>query len=155
MANRLDSVPFLDHIKADFFAENYNYPNDTVKIDVQKISFPDGFFDGLLILHVLEHVEDDLGAMKEIYRVLKNGGFAIIESPCNRRADESLDCTKMDAEGRQRTCKQYDHQRLFACSDIREKLQKSGLRCYEFELSEEMHSKMSPFASAPQFICEK
>lgn len=155
MAKRLDTVPLFDHVKGDYFANNYDYPNDTVTIDVQDIKFPDGFFDGLLILHVLEHVQNDLLAMRELYRVLKTGGFALIESPCNSLADESIDCTEMDSEERTRVCKQYDHMRLFSCSDIRDKLAKSGLRCHEFELGEEMHSKMSPFASMPQYLCEK
>jgi SAM-dependent methyltransferase len=37
--------------------------------------------DGVTALNVLEHTDDDLIALKEIYRILKPGGIAHIEVP--------------------------------------------------------------------------
>ena len=46
-----------------------------------RINFPDNNFDVVLALDVLEHLEDERPAIKEIDRVLKSGGVAIITVP--------------------------------------------------------------------------
>ncbi len=43
--------------------------------------FNEETFDGILCLDMLEHLEDDLGGIKEIYRLLKKRGSAIITVP--------------------------------------------------------------------------
>jgi len=45
--------------------------------DMQELSFSDNSFDGLLNNHVLEHIPDDEKALKECYRVIRPGGFAL------------------------------------------------------------------------------
>jgi len=45
--------------------------------DMQELSFADNSFDGLLNNHVLEHIPDDQKAVRECYRVIKPGGFAL------------------------------------------------------------------------------
>lgn len=46
-----------------------------------KIDFPDGRFDLVLALDVLEHIKNDIRAIQEIERVLKPGGWVIITVP--------------------------------------------------------------------------
>ena len=48
--------------------------------------FADGTFDLVLCNHVLEHIEDDQVAIKELARVLRPGGIAILQAPVPRRA---------------------------------------------------------------------
>ena len=43
--------------------------------------FPDGSFDVITLKHTLEHVEDPMGALREIKRVLKDGGVAFVIVP--------------------------------------------------------------------------
>lgn len=45
------------------------------------MNFPDRSFDAILLLDVLEHIEDDNVVAKEMYRVLKPGGVAIVFVP--------------------------------------------------------------------------
>jgi SAM-dependent methyltransferase len=49
--------------------------------DVCKIPFPDQSFDLILATDIIEHVDDDLTALREIHRVLKPGGRALITVP--------------------------------------------------------------------------
>ena len=43
--------------------------------------FPDGMFDCVLALDVIEHIDDDGAALKEMMRVLKPNGLLIIKVP--------------------------------------------------------------------------
>jgi predicted SAM-dependent methyltransferase len=51
------------------------------KVDVTEIPFESASFDLVLCSHVLEHVVDDGKAMKEIFRILRPGGMAIVAVP--------------------------------------------------------------------------
>lgn len=53
--------------------------------DAAYLPFVNDSFDAITMLHVLEHIKDGGGALKEIYRVLKKGGSAIIVTPNNNR----------------------------------------------------------------------
>jgi SAM-dependent methyltransferase len=49
--------------------------------DVRSMPYADGAFDVVLAFDVLEHVEDDADAVREISRVLRPGGFFIFTVP--------------------------------------------------------------------------
>ncbi|HEX6166764.1 MAG TPA: class I SAM-dependent methyltransferase [Acidimicrobiales bacterium] len=42
--------------------------------DATRLPFPDGSFDRIIAAEVLEHVDDDMGAVRELVRVLRPGG---------------------------------------------------------------------------------
>jgi glycosyltransferase involved in cell wall biosynthesis/protein-L-isoaspartate O-methyltransferase len=50
-----------------------------------------GTFDSVVCLNVLEHVEDDLGALRNIFSALKPGGRAIVLVPQDQKAYGTLD----------------------------------------------------------------
>jgi SAM-dependent methyltransferase len=66
----------LEYIKCDLYPKK-----DWREIDITKIDFNDSYFDILICNHVIEHVPDHLLALKEITRVLKKDGIAIIQTP--------------------------------------------------------------------------
>lgn len=43
-----------------------------------------GKYDSIIALNVLEHIKDDLLALQELYKMLKNGGILIILVPCHK-----------------------------------------------------------------------
>jgi len=49
--------------------------------DIHALPFDDNSQDAIICVSVLEHVEDPIRACKEIYRVLKPGGMALIYIP--------------------------------------------------------------------------
>ena len=64
------------YLTADLFN-----PSAMVKMDITDIHYPNQSFDVILCSHVLEHVDNDINAMKEFYRVLKDDGWAILLVP--------------------------------------------------------------------------
>jgi glycosyltransferase involved in cell wall biosynthesis len=55
-------------------------------------TFPTGqSFDTVVCLNVVEHVEDDLGALRNIWNALGDGGRAVILVPCGPQLYGSLD----------------------------------------------------------------
>lgn len=52
-----------------------------INTDVINIAFPDETFDFIYCSHVLEHVEEDEKALREMRRVLRVGGCAIFQVP--------------------------------------------------------------------------
>ncbi|MDP3697326.1 MAG: sugar nucleotide-binding protein [Candidatus Taylorbacteria bacterium] len=50
-------------------------------IDAHKLNFPDNYFNTVLLLDVIEHLEDESWAVREIQRVLAPGGIAVVMVP--------------------------------------------------------------------------
>ena len=48
---------------------------------LETMKFPDRSFDVVIMNHVIEHLPDPLMTLKEIHRVLKDGGHLLIETP--------------------------------------------------------------------------
>jgi SAM-dependent methyltransferase len=49
--------------------------------DIRALEFPDRRFDLVLATDIIEHVDDDLGALRELRRVLKPGGYLLLTVP--------------------------------------------------------------------------
>lgn len=80
--------------------------------DLQRLPFADDSFDLVVASHVLEHVHDDLLAIKEVSRVLQPGGVALIQVPVSQHPhteDDPID----DPEERRRRYGQRGHVRLY------------------------------------------
>lgn len=67
---------FTHYETADLVEEDVDH-----RIDIQRIPFPDSVFDIVYASHVLEHVSNDLQALREISRILRPGGIAILPVP--------------------------------------------------------------------------
>jgi SAM-dependent methyltransferase len=103
-------------------------PLAKVKMDIHQIPFEENRFDVVLCNHVLEHVKDDIKAMQEIYRVLKPGGFAIIQVPffAPLEAVTFEDNSITNKRERERIFGQDDHVRKYG-TDYPQRIAKSGL----------------------------
>jgi SAM-dependent methyltransferase len=121
-------IPGVDYTSGDLFSEVVD-----VKLDVTAIQFAENTFDLVLCNHVLEHVPDDLLAMKEILRVLKPGGLAILQTPISlvlEATDEEL--ADIPREERIRRFGQEDHCRIYAL-DYPDRLRAAGFEVEIFD----------------------
>ncbi|MEQ8264318.1 class I SAM-dependent methyltransferase [Pseudohaliea sp.] len=83
-----------------------------IKLDITASHLPDSGFDTICCSHVLKHVEDDRAALKEIYRMLKPGGVAMIMVPVTE-ATTLEDPNVSSPEERTRRYGQADHVRAY------------------------------------------
>lgn len=62
-----------------------------IQFDLVDCPLPDRSVDVVIALNVLEHIKDDKSALKQIYRILKPGGYAIIEVPSGQNLYDFFD----------------------------------------------------------------
>lgn len=97
------------------------------RVDIQAMPDATGSVDLLLANHVLEHVDDDLAALREIARVLAPGGAAILQTPYSPVLHRTWsDPGIVDPEARRRAYGQEDHVRLYG-RDIVDRFASVGL----------------------------
>ena len=65
--------------------------NCDVILDITDIKFKDNFFDVIICNHVLEYVKDERKAMRELFKVLKPKGIAILQVPIFKKAKETFE----------------------------------------------------------------
>lgn len=70
------SRQFGKYETADLYMEGVDH-----KVDIQNLPFTDSTYDFVFASHVLEHIPDDRKAIKEIRRILKPNGIAILPVP--------------------------------------------------------------------------
>lgn len=109
------------------------------KIDITAIAYPDATFDLVLANHVLEHVPDDARALAEVWRVLKPGGHAVLQTPYSGRLINSWSDPGIDTdEARRIAFGQEDHVRLYG-RDIFGRIAAAG-----FESQVALHDELLP-----------
>jgi SAM-dependent methyltransferase len=118
-----------NYLSADLFD-----PRAMVKMDICDIQYPDSTFDIILCNHVLEHVLDDRKAMQEFHRVLKVGGWAILNVPLSSETTFE-DPTIVDPKERLRVFGQEDHVRRYG-GDYVDRLRDSGFAVQIFQVED-------------------
>lgn len=106
------------------------YPADpnVEKIDITQIPYPDNTFDAVFCNHVLEHVPDYRKAMSELCRVMKPGGFGILQTPFSAVLHKNFEDDSINTDAlRFYFYAQEDHVRLFAWPEFENGLREAGL----------------------------
>ena len=111
----------IDYVSADVTGEPAS-----VRSDLTAIAFSDNRFDCIFCYHVLEHIQEDTKAMRELFRVLKPGGWAIPQVPIDWERDKTLeDPAIVTPEQRECFYRQFDHVRLYG-RDYKDRLEEAG-----------------------------
>ncbi len=104
-------------LSGDFISE-YEY-------DITKIASPDSSFDLILCYHILEHVTNDIAAMKELFRILKPTGTILIQTPF-KKGEIYEDETITSEKDRLLHFGQEDHVRIYSVTGLKKRLESVG-----------------------------
>lgn len=108
------------------------------KIDITNMKqYKDNSFDFFVCSHVVEHVDDDTKAFKELYRVLKPGGRGIIMTPIiDKPGVHDEDPAEKKVSERWRRFAQDDHVRLYEKSVFLKRIKQAGFNVREYTVKD-------------------
>ena len=79
----------LNYVTGDLLS-----PIADMHFDLHEIPLEDNQYEVIFCNHVMEHVKDDLQCMKELYRIMKPGGWGIMQVPIDSNRNETYeDCS--------------------------------------------------------------
>ena len=131
LSRKLKRMPFVDYRSADLYR---NKVDDRVDItDMRR--YADNSFDVVLCSHVLEHVPDDRRAMRELHRILRPAGFAIVMVPLVHGVDETNEDKAIDTPAlRWKYFGSDDHVRQYGRRDFADRLAAAGFEVERLDI---------------------
>lgn len=106
--------------------------------DVTRLPFPDGSFDRIIASEILEHIDDDMGAINELLRVLRPGGTFAATVPAT--LPEQI-CWKITDEYHAPKV-EGGHVRIYRRGELAQRMEAAGL---DIIGSHRAHSLHSPY----------
>ena len=155
ISNRLKRVGFLD-----YWTSSLDGKDTRAKIDITNMSFPDDQFDAIYCSHVLEHVTEDRSAIREFWRILRPGRWALLQVPITPGLDVTAeDKAVVDPNERARLYGQWDHVRAYG-SDYPDRLREAGFNVTVSRAGDILTSKQIihwgiETCEEPIFYCQK
>jgi len=115
------ALPNIEYLSID-----KSSPHAMRHMDVTSLDLLENHLDCIFCYHVLEHVPDDRKAMQEIFRVLKPGGWAILQVPIDSTLEKTLEGSHItDPKERRRLFGLEDHVRTYGL-DYKQRLEEAG-----------------------------
>jgi hypothetical protein len=118
----IKSMSDVLYLTADFCK-----PPADLLFDLTKAPFPDCMFDAIICNHVLQEIPDDRAAMAEIRRMLRPGGWAVLQVPLSHVLKDTFE----DPAGTSpwsRVFKESHYARIYSAKDYRRRLEACGLQ---------------------------
>src|SRR5690606_22307716 len=122
----------------DYTTTDLESPLAVVKADICNLPFENDAYDVILCNHVLEHIPDDTKAMRELYRILKPGGMAVLQIPQDLSREKTFEDNSItDKKERTKIFGQYDHVRVYG-RDYFDKLRSIGFKVDAVDYTEKL-----------------
>ena len=129
---------FMTLANIDYISADLDSPLAMVNMDITKIQYENNYFDIIICNHVLEHIPNDRQAMSELYRVLKPGGWSILQVPISLSLDRTYeDPTVTASDEREKKFGQSDHVRIYA-KDYKDRLESVGFTVEVYSFGKEL-----------------
>ncbi len=104
--------------------------------DVTKLPFPDGAFDRIIASEILEHIDDDIGALTELVRVLRPGGTFAATIPAT--LPEQI-CWKITDEYHAPKV-EGGHVRIYKRGELARRMEAAGLEVFHQHRAHALHT---------------
>ncbi len=122
---RILSTLFSQHLGEKYLSVDLSNPRAMIQMDITDIHYEENSFDYIYCSHVLEHIVDDKKAMRELLRVLKKDGWAILLVPIQTQGKTFEDKSIVTPEERLKAYGHPEHVRNYG-NDYALRLQESG-----------------------------
>ncbi|MDC1186437.1 methyltransferase domain-containing protein [Crocinitomicaceae bacterium] len=137
---------FLDKFKAqknlDYLTADIVSPIADIHFDLHNIPIEDNRFDIVFCNHVMEHVDDPNQCMSELFRVMRLGGWAIMQVPQDFSRETTYEDKSITSpEEREKHYWQKDHVRLFG-KDYPDYMRRAGFEIEEFHPKEKLGAEL-------------
>lgn len=154
--SRFKKMRNLDYTTAD--VEGGHVPGKEV-IDATAIPKPDNLYDVVICIHVLQHVEDDAKALREIFRVLKPGGWAILNSRMDPMSATTREISNADLSKDQRDVMHADALYRVYGQDFKLRLERAGFAVtvdhYLASLNRKTVERCFLYTVGEVYLCQK
>lgn len=123
LARKMMEIKNINYISTDLsgnFIAKHRY-------DITNLNIPSNSIDLIICYHILEHIEEDQKAMNELYRVLKPGNKAIIQTPF-KEGDIYENPSIITPEQREIHFGQDDHVRIYSVDGLKQRLNNTGFK---------------------------
>lgn len=125
----------LDYITADLDSPRAKY-----RIDMTDIPFEEYTIDVVFSIHVLEHISNDIDAIKELCRVQKPTGWSVHLVPINKSYKHTYENIKVtNNKDRARIYGHYDHKRICGL-DYYDRFKQAGFKVIPERFAQTLNS---------------
>ena len=124
------------------------------KLNIESIDEPKDEFDLVICFHILEHVENDIKAMKELQRIIKPKGMCIIQTPFKTGDIYENNAVKTDQE-RLIHFGQKDHLRIYSAEGLMKRMESVGFQTRLKEYNEVENNRNGYNIDEKLIIAEK
>lgn len=123
LKNKIESLNDIKYETSDYAGEF----EAMKKINIESINEPNNKYDLVICYHILEHIKNDVTAMKELNRILKPKGKCIIQTPFKEGEIYENEEVKTDEE-RLKHFGQKDHLRIYSVKGLIRRLESVGFK---------------------------
>ncbi len=150
------SDAFLENCRK--FQEKHGFTAELKQGDMRSIPYPDGYFDDLIAIACLHHLqgnEEQLKALSEFKRILKPGGelFLTVWNKGQSRFRWGEKEVYVPWNGKDGVSERYYY--LFTYTEIRKLVQKAGFEIISVEPESRYNSKIKQFSRNICVLCRK
>ena len=115
---KMDNIHYQStDLSGDFIADH--------QFDITNLNLADKSLDLVICYHILEHIVEDVQAIKELFRVMKSGAKALVQTPF-KEGEIYEDYTITNKEDRFIHFGQDDHVRIYSVSGLKKRIENCG-----------------------------
>lgn len=137
---------FSSDLSGDFISD--------ISYDIKHIGSVSECFDLIICYHILEHIDDDIMAMKELWRVLKKNRYCLIQTPFKDGYIFEDDTIKTPEE-RKHFFGQSDHVRIYSINGLKNRLEDVGFKVEIRNFTEKFDNFYGFSENETVLICHK
>ena len=142
--------PLVAKRAGEYRSADFDRGDVDLKLDMCRMTtVADSSFDTIIAMDVLEHVPDDRAAMRELFRILKPGGTALLSVPQkDPPALTDEDSTVTTEAARNERFGQKDHVRMYG-DDFVDRLTEAGFKVRIFSAANFSEAQITRYALKP------